>query len=1058
MNQRIRVKILPFAIASLLAMGSAMAQNTSSSMTGRVVDSAGKPVAGATVQIVHVPSGTTRIVTTDASGQFNAQGLRVGGPFDVIASKAGLEKTEKDDVYLKLSETATVDLSMGVVAKQLAEVKVTGSVLAQTFQPDNKGLSTNISSRELKVIPDPGRSIQDIARLDPMINITNKERGEISALGQNSRYNNITIDAVPTNDSFGLEANGLPSLNQPISVDTIEEYNISTANYDVTSKRAVGASINAVTKSGTNDFHGSIYYYYNNAKDMVGKGINDTTFPGYTSRWTGGFTIGGPIIKDKLFFFANYEDSKLLAPAPSFGPIGSGKSNIVGVTQAQLDQVTQIARNYGMTPGDLNASSANQDEKKYLAKIDWNINNDHRASFRYDRTKSTQPILGGFSTRALSLSSYWYTQKRDLSSYVLNLYDDWSDRFSTEASFSYGKYSATPTVLAKQPQVTVNVTPSAAVNLGEEQFRHYNVLNVGTYTGFFAGTWFLGDHTIKAGADFQRDNFYNLFGRTEFGAYTFSSIAAFQSGSYTTYNLYQPANGNINSIAANWRLDQWGFFVQDTWQIGNLSLQYGLRWDVPKTPDRPLNNPGFAQTFGMSNQGTVDGHSVLEPRLSFNYAFDTALMTQLRGGIGIMEGVSPGVWLSNPFTNNGLTINSYFARNSGPGAFNPNPYTQQPPGAAGAQQTVDVVDPHFQLPTVLKWSLALDRELPWWGTVFTAEWEHIGTLQAIQYENLNLGAPSGAMPDGRESFWSSLNPALFTNPTRPTARQIVNANPAFGGVTLLTNSRKGHADYVTLQVKKPFTPEWFGSVGLVVGRATDVNSGTSSQASSNWSSRAVYNPNENVAARSNYDISRRVIASLTWQHKFFGDYTTSVSAFYDGHTGQPYSWVFGNDANGDRVIGNDLVYIPRPGDVLFTSNTTAQQIQQFYDYIKADSYLSSHQGQVARRNGVNSPWVNEVDLSFRQEIPGLFKGNKGEIRFDVYNFTNLLNKKWGQVQDIGYPFNRDLAYFAGVDPATGKYVYALPTSGGNYRPETYTLEDRTAQSRWALYVTLRYTF
>lgn len=1069
MNQQLRMRLLPWVIGSLFAASAVFAQNTSSSLSGRIIDAAGQPVAGATVEIIHVPSGTSRTVVTDASGRYVAQGLRVGGPFEIKASDDHGEQADQPDVYLKLAEETTLNLTVAPsAATTLAGVTVTATAPGAVFQADNKGLSTNVSKRELQVLPNPGRSIQDIARLDPNINLTNKGRGEISALGQNSRYNNITIDGVATNDSFGLEANGLPSLNQPLSFDAIEEYNISTANFDVTNKRAIGANINIVTKSGTNDFHGDVYYAYTNAKDLTSD--DPSAFKGYDAKKTFGATVGGPIIKDTLFFFLSYEESKTLAPSPDYGPLGSGRGNEVHISQGDLDRIIGIANGYGLTPGNLGAANANQDNKLYLAKLDWNISDGHRASLRYNRTKSEQPILGGFNSRTLSLSSYWYTQSRSLESYVLNLYDDWSDTFSTESSFSYGKYDATPTTLAQQPQVQVRLGPdnsNVAVNLGEEQFRHYNVLGVKTYSGFFAGNWFLGDHTVKAGADFQRDQFFNLFGRTEFGAYNFASIDDFASGHYSSYSLYRPTNGDINSIAANFRLDQWGLFVQDTWQAtSQLSLQYGLRWDIPSLPDRPPYNASFNQAFGYSNQGTVDGNGVLEPRVSFNYAFDTDLKTQLRGGIGITEGVTPGVWQANPFTNNGLTLQTF--NNCAPAdGFNPNPYTQQPPATgcgSGSQQTVDTVDPNLTLPTALKISLGFDRELPWWGVIATAELAHIGVRNAIQYQAINLGPGNGTLPDGRINYFGSTDPALWigsngnpvgaNDPRNYRNNQRFGSNPAFGGQsTYLTNTGKGEANYLTLSLQKSYSDTWFGTTSVTFGRATEVNPGTSSQAFSNYTGRATYNPNENVAGRSNYDIKGRLLSTLTWQHKFFGDYVSSVSGVYNGYTGQPYSWTFGNDANGDGIRGNDLFYVPRVGEVQFTPGTSQAAIDQFYALIQGNDYLRNHQGGVVSRNGATSPWINQIDLSLRQEVPGFFD-NKGEIRFDIFNIGNMINKKWGQIYNPNFPYNRSPANYAGVDPATGKYVYNL-ISPGSY---AYSKQDDQAQSRWSVLVTLRYTF
>lgn len=1078
MTKRLGMQLVPWLLALLFTASNALAQNTSAALSGRVTDAAGNPVAGATVEIVHVPSNTVRTDTTNAEGHYAAQGLRVGGPFKVKVSKAGYEPVEKNDVYLQLAQEATLNLTLGKSAAQLESIVVVGSATTQIFQPDNRGISTNVSQRELKVIPNPDRSIQQIARTDPFIILQNNNAAggfaAISALGQNNRYNNITVDAVPTNDSFGLEANGLPSQNQPLAYDAIEEYNLSTANYDVTNKRAVGAQINIVTKSGGNDYHGSVYYAYTNASDLTGDGVNGVPFNGYRQKWTAGGTFSGPIIKDTLFFFLNYEESKHVCPCGAgFGPVGSGRDNIVPITTDQLNQIISIAKKYGLTPGDLaGTGSANQDEKRGLVKLDWNISDGHRLSFRYNETKGEQPRIQGNSVGArpsLGLSSYWYTQNRNLKQGVINLYDDWSDTFSTEASVSYARYHSTPTTLAQQPQVQVFInrndpaTQNASVFLGEDQFRHYNVLNVDTTNAFYAGTWTLGDHALKAGFDYQRDKFYNLFGRTEFGNYQFNSIADFAAGKYSFYQLYYPAPGyTLNDIIARWSLDQYGLFVQDVWQMSpNFTLQYGIRYDLPQAERKPLYNAAFASAFGLRNNATP-GTGVFEPRLSFNYNFDFDYKTQLRGGAGISEGVTPGVWLSNPYTNNGVTLTT---TTSTSGTFNPDPFHQIPPPGTPPAPEVDVTDPKFKLPTVFKASIGFDRELPWWGLVFTVEDQYLNVVNGVRYQNLNYGAPTGVLPDGRLSFWANPYYSYDPNTKKSTfaSGPAVNRNTKYYDVVYLTNTHQGMANYLAVQLSKPFSDNLFGSIAFITGHATEVNPGTSSQAASNLNNNVVFNPNEDVASPSNYSFRRRVLTRLTWQHHFFADYLSSVSAFYDGHTGSPYSWVFGNDVNG-ICYGSPTncpfgeVFIPRQGDVEFVNGTDPKVIQQFYDFIQRDKYLRAHQGQVAGRNAAHSGWVNQINLSFRQEIPGLFAGNKGEIRFDIFNFANLLNKKWGNVYDVDFPYARALANFAGVDKATGKYVYSLPTAGGNYAPGAVRLEDQFAQSRWSVLVTLRYTF
>lgn len=1106
MNSALRTKLLPVAIAALLAASPVLAQDTSSSISGRVMDAGGQPVAGATVQIVHEPTGTTKTTTTDASGRYSAQGLRVGGPFDVKVSKDGTQ-TEQENVYLQLAQDTAVNLTVGATqaAQNLSAISVSANALSQTFTPDNKGLSTNISRRELEATPTPNRSIQNVVRLDPRITITDRARGEISAVGQNSRYNNITVDSVSANDPFGLNANGLPTLGTPISQDTIEEYNISTANFDVGTRRGLGANINAVTKSGTNDFHGSVYYVFQNT-DMIGQNEQDKDYAGFKRQWTGGATVGGPIIKDKLFFFASVEKSEQVGSGSPYGTEDSGAATpIKGLTTAQVQQVRNIAAKYGLNDiGSVGGGNSNLIDKRYLGKIDWNITDNHRASFTYSQTKENKPIITGSNTK-LVLSSGWYKTNVDNKSYALHFYDDWSDIFSTDTTLSYANFQQNrgPYNGVDMPDITVYPTTSGgpAVEFGTEYSSQANVLKVKTLNAAWAGTLYLGDHTLKGGFDYEKDKYYNLFLQNYFGSYTFRDITGnpnsglqnFDLLNYYQYRYNRPTTGlGLGDVAANYNLNQWGVFLQDTWQVtNNLSLQYGVRVDIPLMDDKPIYNPTFAAPagvnakgqaiggFGRTNQTTINGNRVVQPRMSFNYAFNTELMTQLRGGAGLFVTNQPGVWLGNIFSNSGMTQTQY---NCGPTqaapcnganglplpAFSADPHHQNNGAGGAGQMTVNTISPGWHIPTAWKYSLGIDRELPWYGLIATADWEHIDQRDAVWFQNLNLGAPTFQTPDGRNSYYAvqGLDPAAKGQSVR------ANANQAFSGQVInLANTSKGQADSISLSLKKPFSDDWSGMIGFTWSHATEVNPGTSSVANSNYQYNQVYNSNENVASTSNYSVPRRVIASLNWQHRFWGDYATSASIFYDGHSAAPYSWTFGNDANGDGYT-NDLAYIPRPGDIEFRPGTDPKLIESFYAYIQKNDYLKDHQGQVARRNADRAGWINQIDLSFSQEIPGLFKGNKGIVRFDVYNFTNLLNKHWGIEKRQPFSSNgRYLADYYGVDTKTGKYIYNIDcggkanctnyNSGGVYSPlavPTYINNNDDLAQRWSVQLTLKYTF
>ncbi len=693
------------------------------------------------------------------------------------------------------------------------------------------------------------------------------------------------------------------------------------------------------------------------------------------------------------------------------------------------------------------------------------------------------------------LSSGWYTSNVDSKSYALHFYDDWSSNFSTDTTLSYASFKQNRGPYNGVPMPDITVYPNGfggpAVEFGTEYSSQANALKTSALSAAWSGTYYAGDHTIKGGFDFEKDKIYNLFLQNAFGSYTFedgngntgtgSGIQNFLDGYYYQYYYNRPANGlNQGQVAANFGMKQWGVFLQDTWQFNdNLSLQYGVRVDIPLMSDKPLYNATYAAAYGRTNQTTINGNRLVQPRLSFNYNFNTERMTQLRGGAGLFMANPPNVWIGNIFSNSGITQTQF---NCGPTrsapcngtnvpAFSPDPYAQNDGAAGAGKMTVNTVSPGFQLPSAWKLSLGFDKELPWWGLVGTVDYEHIIQRDAILYQNLNIGAPSGLLPDGRQTFYKLVN----SDPKAKGQGTRAHSNAAFADVVNLANTSRGTADSLALSLKKNFSNDWSGMVGFTWSRASEVNPGTSSVATSNYKYNYVTNPNENVASTSNYSIPRRVIAGLNWQHHFFGDYATSVSAFFDGHNAAPYSWAFGNDANGDGYV-NDLVFIPKAGQVEFRSTGDAAKDavlqQQFYSYIKGNDYLKDHQGQIAKRNGDRAGWINQLDLSFSQEIPGIFKGNKGIVRLDVYNFTNLLDKHWGIEKRQNFPGGRPLADFYGVDAATGKYIYDIACGGasscvnyidknGNYNPlavPTYVNNNDDLAQRWSVQLTVKYTF
>jgi hypothetical protein len=1047
------MQLVLWLLLTLFAASPAFAQSTSAALAGTVTNADGSPTAGASVEVIHQPSGSRKTATTDAEGRYNVRGLRVGGPYTVKASAAGAEVAAQNDVYLLLDEVVSVDLRAVGDATELSAVQVVGSAGDSVFSYDNMGARTNVTREQIENFPSIRRSIEDYVRFDPRVVQVDKERGGITGGGQNNRYNNVRIDGVPTNDQFGLNDSGLPALNQPISIDWIDEFNVGISNYDVTQKDFVGVNINAVTKSGGNEFHGAVYGTYRDS-DMVGDDENDNEFRGFDDEWTAGAYVGGPIIEDVLFFFVGYEKFERSAPGASTCITGQSCTNVINISQAELDQIRTIAAGYGLTDiGGQSRTSENTDDK-YFAKLDWNINDDHRASFRYNKTEG-QVLRLNTSTTTLQLDSNYYEDNISFENYAFLLYSNWSENFATEANVSYSEYRSLPAPFSLFPQVTVTVRPGASVLFGRERSRHANQLAVDTTTAYFAGDWFVGDHTIRFGFDYEDNDVFNLFLQDVFGTYDFNNIAGFQSGSWGRYRLQQPANGGIDSVAANFGYNTPGFFLQDTWAFSpNLTVVYGLRLDTTNVDGTPRYNSAAEAAFGFDNSDVPDGEHTFQPRVGFNYTFDSERRTQLRGGFGLFQGSAPGVWISNSFSNPGGLARSYDVRNGSGVSFDPN--NPLIPATVNAAQLVNFLSPDFEQPTVWKYNLAFERELPWWGLVGGVEAVVTDTRKAVLFSHLNLGTPVGQLPDGRDYFFANVLPANFANNAAPATRQ--NRNRNFTDAILLSNTDKGRAENFTVSIEKPWENNWTAKLGYTYTQAEEVSPGTSSVALSNWQNRAVFNPNEEELNTSNYEIRDRFTGLFSKRWNFFEDAPTTFSVFYEGREGRPYSYVFTGDANGDGQGFNDLFFVP--GDnAVFTGNSTTQDIAAFRDFIASDGYLSGLSNEVTERNASRGDWVHQFDVRISQEIP-FFGDTNGELYLDILNFGNLLNEDWGHIDEAAFPYTIGVARMAGVQ--SGGYVYDVSsfvneTTGAVTTPRLLR-KDIAGESRWAVQVGFRFEF
>lgn len=1083
-SHRARLSKLSLGLIVALAAAPAFAQSTSAGVGGQVTGPGGAPVIGADVTIVHTESGTVSRATTDASGRYNARGLRVGGPYSITITKAGEGTRTEDEVYLNLNQVNTVNAALSGDMTTLERVTATAiGGGSEVFSANKMGTGTNVTRESIELLPSATRNMQDYIRTDPRISQVSKSDGAISAGGQNSRYNAIRIDGIGAGDPFGLEPNNFPTERQPVSMDAIQEINIDLANYDTTIAGGTGAVINAVTRSGTNNFSGSAYYSLRDG-DWVRRNLRGVEFNGFDKEETYGATFGGPLIKDRLFFFANYEKYVRSAPGTSLASTPYGRGQI---TDADIASVVSAAAGYGFDAGGLSLPGNNKTEiEEYAAKIDWNINENHRAAFRYSKLEQSVLRFPQITNSAISLSSFWYALPKTNESYMAELFSDWSDNFSTEFKASYKEYDASRAAFSNLPQIRVNFG-SQALYMGTEQNTHVNVIGTEETALFGAGTWYAGDHTLKFGFDHQKNDIFNFYGRNLNGAYEFNSLADFQNRRVTSYSLRAPtAGGSINDIPAEYTLKNTGLFLQDTWAVNyNLNLMLGVRVDIPDFSEQRLYNPRIEQLYGYNNTNTVDS-KLVQPRFGFNYTFDTERPTQLRGGIGLFGGGAPNVWLAGTFQNTGLSYVEYSC--SGTSAnrcpttpfFSADPNNQPILGSQG-RQNVDIAEPGLKLPSSWKTNIAFDHELPWYGIVGSAELLLTKVNDAIFFERLDIDAPTFTAPDGRAMYWDANgrdrtrgrisggnNLGISDGTNGATAR--ANRPTDMGDVMLMRNTSKGHSQQFTIGLDKPLMENWGWSLFYTHTQAKEVSPLTSSQNTSNWNSTLIFNANEEVAYNSRYAIRDRFTSTLQWRKSFFGNYNTTASVFYEGRSGRPFSYIFYNDANGDGTTTNDLFYVPNGyGDVLWTgrpgngttvaAQTPAQMEAAFFDWLAQNPELAKHQGGYAPANAFRSAWTNSFDVRVSQELPGFFQGHKTEVALDIMNIGNLINKNWGLIDDYGFFSTRRVANYAGIDPATGKYVYSF--TGSTDEPgiqENNNDKGNTGVSRWSVQLSLKYKF
>jgi hypothetical protein len=1080
---------------ALVSAPCAQAQETASQLSGFVVDAEGKPIAGAAVTILHLPSGTTVNVMTNASGQFSATGLRLGGPYRVTAQAEGVQETIIEDLYTELAQHISVTLVAQPIV-QLADVEVTGESEADV----TIGAGSRFSYRDVQTLPSISRDIKDIVRIDPKAWVDPTNFDALEVAGVNNRYNSITIDGVRQSDDFGLNNNGYPTQRSPLSVEAIQDVSILTAPFSVEYGMFRGSTINVVTKSGTNEFTGSAYYY-KGKDDWAGDRSRGQDLSLTFDEETKGGTFGGPIMKDRLFFFLSYENLDRTAPQ-NFGPTGSGAAvEIPGVTQAEYDQIVAITNTvYGFNPGERFDALKEKDEK-ILGKLDWNIGDSQRASLSYQHTEGNEIITANNNTalHLLSTPSNWYNRAIKMDSASLQLFSDWNDFFSTEFKLARKEVEVRQDSLNGTDFAEMQViTPSGGtVFVGPDEFRHANYLTDDLDAIKLKGSFFLGDHTIMVGYEREMLDIFNIFVPRSSGQYQFSSIANYQNRDATSLS-YTNAYTNVKddgAAAFGYATDS--FYLQDEWQASHdFKLEAGLRFENYSGSDRPNLNTNFAGRYGYANTDTLDGRNLFLPRIGFNWQWRPE--TTIYGGWGLFGGGSPNVWISNSFSGDGVTVVNQMIERTLPPAdpsplevglsnvdgYNINQVVLDNHTLLRGDGEVNAVDPDFKVPSQYRWNLGMKQALPW-ETLWTADIILSRVKDEVLWKDLRL-IQTGTAPDGRPRYTTRADVSPCSpGATPPCTRQS-------GQDLLLTNTHQGSGTVIATNVSKTWRTRagrFDAYLGYGYQDIKDVNSGTSSTARSNWDSFAVADPNDPDLETSNYEIEHQFKGLFSWRNALFGDNETSVSIVGERRSGRRFSYTFGA---GTSVFGDPrqasrqraLFYVPASAtDVIYQASCTSADIgpdplspvvpgcTATTDYTSLNAAaaefaaateafiqsegLERYRGKIVPRNSGRSPWVTTVDMRLTQEIP-IFRRTHGVVSLDIENLANMINNGWGRLSQVSFIYVAPVLDVGGIDAATNRYIYR-PRAGAT--GPTAPINSLTAlNSVWRVQLGLRFEF
>ena len=1042
-------KLLIF-VSFIFTCSLSFSQVTTSSIKGVISDETNSGLPGANVVVVHTPTGTTYGAATDIDGRFNLVNLRVGGPYTVKVSYVGYNEQSFNNVVLTLGKTEVLSLALTPDSQQLDAVVITANNTKGVFGSDRTGAETNVGRKELTTLPTISRSASDFTRLEPTA--SNGSFG-----GRNDQYNNFSLDGAIFNNPFGLDAAtpGGQTNAQPVSLDAIDQIQVSTAPYDVTQSGFTGASVNAVTKSGSNEFKGTVYGFYRN-EDMTGSKIKgeDIFVPSLTQEQTG-FSVGGPIIKNKLFFFANYEEDKRTDLGQSWLPNrGTGAINESVVLESDLMAVQGALSALGYDTGSYEGFTHDANSSKGIFKLDWNVNDNNQLAIIYNwldasKDKPAHPTALGFrgpNASTLQFENSGYQINNKLNSLQVELNSRLAGNVSNKMQFGYTVFEDFRNPMSTPaPAITIqNGQGQNYIIAGHEPFSINNVLDQTVLQFSNNMTFTKANHTYTVGFSFEKfefDNSFNLgtFGYGNANGYvgafgSFPSVDSFLEASNNGLISEALANAQNVQDAGNWALaetnvGQLAFYLQDEWDVNdNFKLTYGVRFDKPLFfdtadkaqdvidgttdyfPEIPYVNPNTGQVEQLSNTQMPSSDWLVSPRVGFNYDVNGDSTFQLRGGSGLFTGRFPFVWLGNQ-------------------VGNPNFWFQQN------------VDPDYKFPQVWRTNLGIDHKYDN-GLIVTADLSYTKDFNGAHVQNWGLTPPSGTLQ------------GVDSRPIYTSADHVVGAFGSQANAYVFTNSDKGRIWNASLKAQKTFNNGLYAMLAYSYLDSKDVNSIEAEITGDAFAFNPVVgDANADELSYSRYGDTHRIIGVLSknWTYGSSDQWSTSISSFFEISQGGRFSYTYGGDINGDGNGGNDLIYVPTSSEVNQMNFSGAGEAAAYDAFIAQDDYLSGRRGDYAERYGAVSPWTTRVDLKLLQDYKIKVSENKtNTIQFsiDILNAGNMVNSNWGLVQQP----NSVQPIGVSVD-ATGTPSYSFNAN----QTESFGYDSSLA-SRWQMQFGLRYIF